>query len=686
MIDFTINSFRRTWKDYPENLFRFSRDVLQEGMGDCHEAKVSAIAELFVRVFLSGNQLSEEAKIINDELPNGELEDFMSFFTGPHYSCESLEGNLWFRNCEFSRCCLASVRKRFNGLFRADGLIPVYCGNQAFIIPFHFDDTAPTFGVYDSRGSGNFNECYVVQEWSHCLKKLDIPSGIILHCAGTRGISLNDFTGNSLMLPVQMAWWRKQRQLPEYNIFRLFSTGAFDERLQLAPVDTKVKLKLLETTTRIMDYRFMYPESARDNVNNRNIRILPAGITREQLLRIVRQETERMARFDLEYALHRMDALSREVRLSNYKNWEALLQRLENAAVFDKDKKVNKSVEPEYYLVNIMLQSEAHRHAGHTVEASRLNALAMDYAKQHGNKFLSMLLKLRIERMVDFQDQEKFEDVLNEGELLRSELSIVNDNDLWMRFYGTMGQAYAYGALSIVPGCSPELALAHFNKAIDYAEELEELADIAHDKNYRYLFYALFAPGSAEEKDAYRQAENVCNALQKQDAREARKNLYHLKRYQGMAWYRQLLMQQNMELQPFSIDGVFRQLLRPSNNDSLDDIGADDWIRACVGKYLGALETANGNVESGIRFFSNAINAIGDEKHPGIKTLIRITVCAEAYRSLVGKDNSIANYYLDKARILIATLPKDASLCSLPLWKAYVEKPSTSFPGLSYWY
>lgn len=65
----------------------------------------------------------------------------------------------------------------------------------------------------------------------------------------------------------------------------------------------------------------------------------------------------------------------------------------------------------------------------------------------------------------------------------------------------------------------------------------------------------------------------------------------------------------------------------------------------------------------------------------GILGLIRLTICAEAYRSL--HDES----FLSLGRELLSVpgaLPAGPSLAA---WTAYLRQPDTApFPGLDYWY
>ena len=661
MNSFTPLAFRKTWQSCPENLFGFPLDVLIDGMQTSHEAKVAVIAELFVRVFLSGNQDSREAEIINTELSNKELCTFLVQFDGQHFSEKDLQKDFWDSADEFSQCCMAAVRKRFQLLFRAEGMIPVYLGEDAFFIPFHFSPNNEGAGnVYDLQKSINEPGKGIIPEWSEYSRQLGITADVILHCHCKNGLQL---TGNSMMLPLQLAWWRRNKALPQYNVFRLVATGAFDRDMRLVPVATEEKLR--GAKEKLQDATFVYPQSSTDNKGGFPLKALD----RDAVLEEVRWKAESLDKLDLDYAFHRLEGMSREVRLTNYTNWPLLIERLENAAAFDRHNPEQK----ESYLVNMILRGEAYCHAGRTCEATKINEAAMDFAEKNG--FLRQLLILKIDRLVLYQDMEAFNDIQDIYLELREKIAAMHDNtDLLMRYYGTMGQAFAYGALINVEGFTAKEALKCFEMAIEYAENTAELPEIAHDKNYAHLYYALFEPDSFNEKEAFRDARAIIQKLYGQDENEAVKNLYYLKRSQALAWYRQLLLKG--KLPEYHIDSDFMKLLYGPQGSK-----ATPWIRACVGKCLGAMEAANGNRENAMSLFEEATNAIEEEKEPSVLTIIHLATCAEAYRSL-GMQK-----YLEKGKELLKQIPgNDIARHSLPLWRAYFENPTADFPGKYYWY
>ena len=195
-----------------------------------------------------------------------------------------------------------------------------------------------------------------------------------------------------------------------------------------------------------------------------------------------------------------------------------------------------------------------------------------------------------------------------------------------------------------------------------------EANDIAQDLNYRHLLFALFAPGTPEEDDAFQEALAKSRALKDAKDKSYVKNSGFLHRAKAMAWSRQLLQTGTVPAWELSLE----------MNEVLN---AGYWPGACVGKYLGALAAAEGGRARAEQYFVNAEKAISANDPPGVVSLIRLTVLTEAYRSLHDET------WLDKARALAKTLPDAIAPLSLPRWRDYLDNPeSAPFPGLLYWY
>ncbi len=675
MPEFSPLQFRNTLLKRPENLFVFPVSILRDNL-EFHlstETRAAIMAELFIRLFLSNNLDSEEASLIRVQLPDVDLKGFLALFIGQSFTQDLLDNELWSAKDDFSSCCEAAVRQRLRRLFTADGLIPVFLedgSGTAYLIPFSFKERKEgCAGVFCLNGEE-------IPEWTECAARLGITQPVELHYHSTHDLSL---TGSSLMLPLLMAWRRKQGTLPPYNVFRLVATGKFDGDMKLASVQAEEKAQA--AFKQLHAPIFVLPESTSHNPgasqHNRNIHTLPCGIDPENLLGRLLAIVEPIAKIDLRYAMKRLEPMGKEVYRYNFKDWSALIERLEKQDVFDKRRN------PDAYLTNLMLRSAACCHAGRTDDSEKLNKKARDFACQHGDKYVKLLLRLEIENLVTETDNGRVENAVALGNQLTERLDLLQDTDLWMRFHGTLGQAIMYGTLLQAPGFSKETAKSHLDDALDCAYQLDSDPEIAHDLNYQHLFYALFDPGSDDELDAFLEAQKQYNRLMDEaqtedDRRNATRNLFYLKRQQALAWYRILLSSGRPP--QYMIDHDFDKLL-------LDTTwGADDWIRCCVAKCFGALEAANGRLDSAENYFRKAITAIAPEKSPGVISQIHLAALCEAFRTLHKED------YRQKALALLGTAPSllDGQPTSpdpriTQLFKDFLDgiKP---FPGLFFWY
>lgn len=606
-------SFRRTWQNYPENLFLFSLDILNVGLRICQEAKMSVVTELFVRAFLKGEKCPDEIKRLSEgELP-GVLEQFLWKFPGPRYSPDELDCELWTASDDFSKCCQASVRRRFQRLFAADGIIPVFLdggeeASEGFLVPFEFGSDREAAGVFDLSGQE-------IPEWSDHARQLGISMPIRIHCHCVNGLTLS---GASMMLPLQLAWWRRNHELPQYNVFRVVATGKLDAQMHLAPVETVVKAQSI--SEKLQDSLFLFPETPGPQpVKSAWSLPLRCGTDLKSILRQVQRKVEALERLDPAYVLRRLAAFDHEVRLENHGDWDNQLERLRNALVFTGQKN------PVGYLTVLLLLAEGHCHAGRTKEAMEYNAQARKFALNMGPDLARLAIRAEIDYLVLLQDVGKFSETVQLGEAMMPHLEELGDMDLWMRFHGTLGQAQMYGAVQGTANCVPELARRHFEEAVKYAEMLGSDEELAQDLNYLHLWFAFFRPATSEEEQAWLNAYNHNCGIGEQHSENHKKNLGYLKRAQVLAWYRHLLEKGCVPVK-FRPDGEFKMIL--AENFSAP------WIKVCIAKCLGALEAARGNRGAAELWFRKMRMAIPEENHPSIVTLICAAGLAEAYHTL----------------------------------------------------
>ena len=637
------------------NLFVFLDETLLGSLNRVvGAAKAHLVAELFARVFLSGDRGGELAQAIERLLPGSNaLEQFVGPLVGPRYDVAMLDAeHLWPGDEAFSQQCQTAVRERFRLLLRTEGLIPLKAtdgSDRARLLPFHFDEEGET-GVFDLKGRRH-------EEWSGYAARLGLAAHVTLHCEFDEALPL---IGSSLMLPLQMAWWRHEGDLPHYDVFRVLATGRFDEQLRLAAVEASEKATLVQSWERGL---FLYPESSREAVRNHHVVRLVCGKPREQLLPQLRRQTERFATLDTAYVLSRLADVDAEVCTGNVTNWRHVTERLEPAL-----KALDRHRHPEARLTYAMLLSQAYCHLGDTTSSQKWNQRAQRLAKEHGDVYQRQLLRLHIDELVQLQDEERFAEVMARQEALFRELEAFGDEDLLMRFHGTMGQEYAYGTLLGLPGSSQEEAFRHFRRALDCAYHLNRPEDILQDTNYLHLYHALFQPGSDEEQEALEDALNRIDQEAADDAELRHRNLPFVRRAQAFAWYRCLLQGRRHP-------GVYQHLALMERMVSMKE--TPDWIHCCIGKCVGACKAADGQPDEARRWFEAAIRAIPDGDSDQVKGLIRATACIQAWRSL-GDDA-----FRQQALQLLDNLTKFPS--ALP-FRDYLQGKSPDFPGLHYWY
>ena len=234
-----------------QNLLFFSTDVLAQFIrsNQMDENRRICIAELIIRWFL--NREDNLASIIDEALPDGEREQLgkvldENFPNLP--SRQSLLRDLWNPRTQFSVKCMANVRKRLIELCcDTDGFIPVYTNEQAFFIPFHFDEGFAQIQDYNGKIIDVWQKDYC--QCVGCAQEFTC----VIHC----NLQSLQLKGSSFMLPLLLANWRRHG-LISYNPLRLLATGAI-ENGTLKAVETDAKAQALKNV--FPNAGFLFPES-----------------------------------------------------------------------------------------------------------------------------------------------------------------------------------------------------------------------------------------------------------------------------------------------------------------------------------------------------------------------------------------------------------------------------------------
>lgn len=658
------------------NLFLYPTEELGEyaRSGQSQENRVACVAELFVREFLKKGSAEKE---INAVLTDGELKEFRQtigmFFLDNREIDSLLLNPLWGGMREmsiFSGKCQKAVRERLIVLCkRTDGFIPVYSDSDAFFIPFQLVETDDDTAVIIDRAG------HPVENWTKPFarifqlaeKTIDKPQKYRCVISCDQSGLPHELVGNSLMLPLYLAWLRKAEEI-QYNPLRVLVTGTIDDFGLISAVETEEKTFGFQAK---FDYAFFFfPESKKNTPSEQNVVALPK-MDLDRLKKKFQAYVEAKGLYVPNYkeAMKRLKVLA-EDRDVNYSEWEFLLDRLVPIR-----KAIHPDRNPPKHLLCLMLESSILCHMGKTVEALEKNRKAQAFARKHNLKM--QLLRLQIDELVDFEDMEDFIALAQSVESLEIEIDKCDDPDLKMRYHGTMGQAHSFGVLSGEDGFSKEKAKEHFKKAIQYASQKAENDDepnaendVAQDFNYMFMWYALFEPESKAALQAFDDASRQINGLNGDGQTD---NERYLKQYRAMSLYRALLTQTEEAVCPDAVcAGVVPEI---DEGDYRLPVKENDWQAALTEKYVGAIKAARGD-DDAKETFDICIRILDKNEYPVLQ-YIQMTILSEAFRST--GDDSCRERALKLAEGLRTAYPK-----SVPPWEKYLHGQG-KFPGLSYW-
>ncbi|MBO4287178.1 MAG: hypothetical protein J5985_03310 [Kiritimatiellae bacterium] len=695
----TSRSFKHECTVHPKNVVFYGDDVLckvAEDASSLPEARGYALAGLLARYVLSPSRLGDGSakKLLDAWLGADAVAMFHSLCILLERREKGMDADCLFRR--LGQSLLRSIAdvdmKAIESVIRptvsADGFIPVFSSDDAYLLPFHFVNRQGSVAtVTDAFGTE-------IPEWSRYLGELQsIQFDVIVDVRVEDGSQL---TGDSLMLPLQVAAWRREgaMQFPQYSILRLYATGSLHGG-RLGFVDTKEKESKVGEIDNAL---FVRPVNCSQDTPDRRGQ-LHAGTPLKRCRSAIAEWAETMTVCDPSYAIKRLDDFDKRVRTAKGQDWKTVCMALENlTGGFDKE------LEPESYLQGLMIRSAAACHSGKTEEAERLNKEAETFAS--GKKeYEKDILRLRIEQLVIMQDMEDFQGAQRLSAGVRDALDAYKDEtsltllDLRMRYHGTMGQLLSAmiisGRFSFESGCDAKAeALRHCERAYKTAQELyrkvsernpsrEELfeatTNIVQDANYLVMWSALHDFKSLEKHadDARKKAERLCGFDSGENhvgSECCRVNAGYRERFKLMGWYRELIKGN-------SIDEVFGHV----EEGVFEDDKVEFWVRALGKKYIGAFEAARGNFEKAEQYFRQA-HKILETCRAGIIGVIHMTILAETFRSL--RNTPYAEFSENARRKALELLdaPENAEWHK-EAWKEYLQDPDgRPYPALTYWY
>ncbi len=692
-------SFKRECAANPENVVFYGDDVLYKVAEDANslpETRRYALAGLLARYVLSPSRLAggPAKRLLDAWLGVGAVEKFHGLCVLLERRERGMDADCLFRRFgqsmphSIAEGDMKAVEDVVRRMVSADGFIPVFSSDDAYLLPFHFvERKGPAARVADSFGTE-------LPEWSRCLGELqDIKYDVVVD---VRVEDRSQLTGDSLMLPLQLAAWRREGAMhfPQYSILRLYATGSLHGG-RLGFVDTKEKESKVGEIDGAL---FVRPVDCSQGELDRRGQ-LRAGDSLERCRSAIAEWAETMTVCDPSYAIKRLDKFDRRVRTAKGQDWKTVCLALENlTGGFDRE------MEPESYLLGLMIRGAAACHSGDTEEAARLNREAAAFAVGKP-EYAIELLRIRIAQLVILQDIEDFPSAERLSSGVEADLEAYAARtgetpavrDLRMRFHGTMGQALS--ALSVsgraVAGSGyVEKARVHCERAYETAlglcrdasaanasleDRLEAVSNVVQDANYRVMWSALHDFASLEERadEARKKAERLCAFDRGEDhegSKRCRTNAGYRERLRLMGWYRELLKGK-------SVDGLRGRI----DETVFDDVKAEPWVRALGKKYLGALEAAWGKCKEAASHFARA-DEILKRHEEGVLGMIHLTVLAETFHSLRSTPFSDQ---AGKARGQAESLAKSLENAGwhVGAWREYLTSPGDKpFPALTYWY
>lgn len=632
----------------PENVFLASEEGLKAFVSDAgfngSDERSIALAELVVRWCLSANE--ELSKYLADILPDWNA--FVQWYLGEDWgvSRELPSETAKWRDPEGIPGCEARVRERLKLLFQADGFIPVYdsCSadvDKTWFIPFILEISEDSVSrVVYSNGED-------IPEWQEqveaALKGLTSYRCRLLM---QREPGFNP-TGDSLMLPLRLAAWRKlgRDSFPQYDVFRVLATGAFDGNNRLKAVGVSRKLNKLKSA--FCKAVLIAPDAPGEvDQNDRAILRIDCGALEDELREQIQRFLERSQYSSItwRYALGRLSALNREVDVRNRGKW------CEQADFLRRINECVKVRNPDAYLDFLRLYAVTLCHAGKTDESRRVNRTTYDFALGRGE--IGKALRLQVEAIVVAQDAGDLESIRAIADGFEKEIEgyagpKAEKDDLCMRYHGTMMQFHAWGETLGVSGCSKEESKRHGDQALAIALEvsgsvpasdtaLREAAEsnVAQDRNYCHLWYALYEPGTMAEQESY---ESALTQLSELEDHACRKNRDFLFRQKSLAY----LNAWKRGGKPPSIENLNAVLIR--------DDECEGWLIATNRTHLGALYAAKGRQDLALMSFDEGAAKLPIEKcFDSVLGAIRFVLCAQAASSLraIGMDSD-ANRFVE---------------------------------------
>lgn len=693
----TENDLANVANSSPENLIFFSNAELLEDYDDQPKfARIAILAELLVRGFF--NPASEEiCNCISRHLPSESFEQYNSWRANasPIQKPSQLflvPLNEKLSQTEFLQNVQIKAQHRFEALLgRCDGIVPIIRTEsngekRGCAIPFYLEKADGSEScVIDIKGNP-------IPEWSKAVAELNLPD-VCVRLLFDSSIENMSYNGFSLQLPVLMAYWRQNNQLPKYNPFAIIATGKIQDN-RLASVCLEQKYEGL--SERFDKPVFIYPDGddpADSKANDKNKFPIPVGTPVKEVLSKCEQYIVKngLAKFGIQYIVKRLGEISQSVKKDKQSTWDFIIEHLQ---LFLKE--LDEDQYPMQYLHALLALSFAYCHSANTAKAHDYNREAIKFANNAKNLYgLDLqyeLLLLSIEEMVILQDEENFEEIPMLASEIENQLNQLDPDkpetfDLKMRYYGTLGQTHMCGAVCKMDGFDQEKARECISKAIFNAEQYnnrtpeDNIDEVIRDKNYRHLWYALFEPDTPKERKLYEEIVRETNENQS-PGQPKDTNLNFQFRQRCLAVYRRILKSGDA-----TVDSLADELIPAPAN-------IFDWLQALIYKYQAAMLAFQRRNADAKKLFDKSYDILSKNDYSSLFQFMTMSVAAEAYRSFseLG-DEKTAKEYRQKALDLFSSNNDFQNFKTAQPWKDFLNTPwdefkasGKEFPGLHYYY
>jgi len=552
------------------------------------------------------------------------------------------------------RVAMAKIR----ACLLADGMVMVVRAGQAIPVLFNLKPTSSDdeLTVFDSAGQS-------VGIWSESIKELksyDISGwSVKLNIKATDAIT---FEGQSLDLPILLAILKKEGKLPLFSHLQVCATGGIDygRLIGVGDIDKK-RLLASQLNARL----FIYPNAGYFTEDDG---ALCTGIPIQDI-----HETTNYLVLDrglgtlsASAATNELKKLNNDVHYGVIPMEEKALNRL---SIIEKELRRHKL--HKQLIEAKVLRAAIYCHLGRTEESNALTNEILEEAKSNNSQ--SSCVEALIRQIVNNTDLGDFETASMNIDKLQKQLEETNafealkKYEFLMKLHGSVGQMYMYWALAEDNQAYKEQSLLHLNKAVDYAEKVEDPAEVLLDLNYKHMWHVLFGQEGVEKSFNFAEGE----AMNLIDTRKRNSSIDYL--------YRQRLY------------GIYRNYLLTGDIESIDYPGVRNscditWLKALDLKYKAALIAASGNLSKAKKLFEQAIVVLDQETNP-LLFLLGMTIRVQAWQSFKGSEyDELAQQSRDAAK---AYFEQDKVLSTYSFarkWLEFLEDDTKTNPQLQYQY